>query len=113
MSSKPKPNTHADVKDLLNERNNTHGAFTENARLSQGFENLARTSKNWDLLTDVQKEGLKLDFHKTARFLSGNPNFLDAIKDKMGYNQLMLDEMQQHPDALDVKTVYFSPTKEN
>lgn len=99
------------TKKLLEERGSTHGSFAENARLSQAFENIARTSKNWDLLTDVQKEGLKLDFHKTARFLSGNPKFLDAMRDKIGYDQLILNEMMEDPEALDVKSDYVYPNK--
>lgn len=96
------------TKKLLNERGSTHGAFSENARLSQGFENLARTSKNWDLLTDVQKEALKLDFHKTARLLSGNPFFLDVWKDKIGYIQLAINEIQEDERCLDVKQEYIT-----
>lgn len=103
---KPKPNTHSETKELLNERGTTHGPFSENARLSQGFENLARTGKNWDSLTDVQKESLKLLFHKTARLLSGNAKFIDCPKDMIGYLQLMLDEMKQDPEAIDVKQEY-------
>ena len=99
------------TKDLLQERGSTHGAFSENARLSQGFEDLARTSKNWDTLTAVQKEALKLLFHKTARLLSGNAKFIDCPKDMIGYIQLMLDEMRQDPEAIDVKQEYVSVIK--
>lgn len=91
---------------LLNERGSTHGAFSENARLSQGFEDLARTGKNWDSLTAVQKEALKLLFHKTARLLSGNAKFIDCPKDMIGYIQLMLNEMKEDPEAIDVKQEY-------
>ena len=94
------------TENLLQERGSTHGAFSENARLSQGFEDLARTGKNWDKLTAIQKEGLKLDFHKSARFLSGNPNFIDCIRDRIGYLQLILNELEQMPDVLDVKQEY-------
>lgn len=104
--STPKPNTHTNTKDLLEERGSTHGAFSENARISQALEDVARTGKNWDTLTPVQKEALKLLFHKTARFLSGNPNFIDCPKDMIGYLQLMLDEMKTYPDAIDVKQEY-------
>lgn len=99
------------TKDLLTERGSTHGAFSENARLSQAFENVGRTGKNWDKLTDVQKEGLKLDWHKTARFLSGDVKFLDAIRDRIGYLQLILNEMEQDPEALDVKSNYIKPNE--
>lgn len=100
------------TENLLQERGSTHGAFSENARLSQGFENLARTSKNWESLTDVQKEAMKLKFHKWARFLSGNPKFLDAIRDDLGYGKLMLDEMEKDPEAIDVKQEYIVVNKQ-
>lgn len=97
-----------ETTQLLNERGNTHGPFSENARLSQAFETIARTGRNWDLLTDVQKEGLKLDFHKTARFLSGNHKFIDVLRDKIGYIQLMINELEQMDGVIDVKQEYIT-----
>lgn len=99
------------TKKLLTERGTTHGAFSENARLSQAFENIARTGVNWEQLSDVQKEALKLMFHKVARFLSGNVKFLDNPRDIGGYLQLMLNEMQEDSEALDVRGEYFNPNK--
>lgn len=63
-------------KQIIEQRQSTHGSFAENARLSQGFMKLVATGQNYDKLTDVQREALHMTLHKISRILSGN-NFED------------------------------------
>lgn len=83
--SKPKPNTHNETKDLLNERNETHGPFTENARISQGIKRVMYTSQNWDKMHDVHREALEYIAGKIGRILSGQYDFDDSYDDIAGY----------------------------
>jgi hypothetical protein len=83
--SKPKPNTHSDVKDLLNERNNTHGEFTENARISQGIKRVMETSVNWNIMPDIHREALEYIAGKIGRILSGQYDYDDSWDDISGF----------------------------
>jgi len=76
------------MNPLLNKREKTHGVFREVASMSQSLKELIRSGKNWDKLTDGQKEALEMDASKTARILCGDPNFRDHWDDKAGYSEL-------------------------
>jgi hypothetical protein len=83
--SKPKPNTHGEIKDLLNERNNTHGEFTENARISQGIKRVMETSVNWRIMPDIHRESLEYIAGKIGRILSGQYDYDDSWDDIGGF----------------------------
>lgn len=76
------------TQELLNERGNTHGAFTSNARVAQAIKDAMSTGDNIDLLTDVHKEALSMIAHKMARIVSGDPFFDDHWDDIAGYASL-------------------------
>lgn len=76
------------TNELLEERGKTHGDFTENARLAQQFESIARTGVNYHKMEYIHKEALHMIFHKVARILSGDHTFDDAWDDLAGYAQL-------------------------
>ena len=73
---------------LLTDRERTHGIFKDTASLAQSLKDVMRSSKNWERLSDSQKEALEQDATKTARILSGDFNFRDHWDDKGGYAQL-------------------------
>lgn len=83
--STPKPNKHAEIKDLLNERNNTHGEFTENARISQGIKRVMETSVNWRIMPDIHREALEYIAGKIGRILSGQYDYDDSWDDISGF----------------------------
>lgn len=83
--SKPKPNTHNETKDLLNERNETHGSFIVNSRVSQGLKNVVRAESGYNQLADIHKEALDHMFGKIGRILAGQPTFDDHWDDLGGY----------------------------
>lgn len=74
-----------ETKELLKERNNTHGLFTENARISQDIKDVMRTSVNWDIMHDVHREALEYIAGKIGRILSGQYDFDDSWDDVAGY----------------------------
>lgn len=86
--SKPKPNTHAETKDLLHERNSTHGSFTVNGRVSQKLKEIFRNEPGWNNLDIIHKEAIDHICGKFGRIMSGQPTFDDHWDDISGYAQL-------------------------
>jgi hypothetical protein len=89
----------SDVADTLNERQKSHGDFTDNARVMQALKDVARTGNNWpnpkapalnpvQALTPVQREALDMILHKVGRILTGNPDEPDHWLDIEGYARL-------------------------
>ena len=79
----------SDPKQTIIERPKTHGDFREVARIAQGTIDLWRSSKNWKSLSDSQREVLWMIAHKSARILSGDPNFTDHWHDICGYSMII------------------------
>jgi hypothetical protein len=76
--------------DLIAERRKTHGAFTTNAKISQGLKDFLRKemSEAGVLLTDVQQEALDMICLKISRICSGQAGFHDHWADIAGYAKL-------------------------
>jgi hypothetical protein len=81
----PEPNTHKDTKDLLDERNNTHGAFTDNARVSQLLKEVFRNDEGWQHLNTIHREAIDHICGKFGRIMAGKPDFDDHWDDIAGY----------------------------
>lgn len=79
-----------EVKEILNERQGSHGDFTDNAAIMQALKEVIRQGINWaDRLTPVQREALEMIAHKIGRILTGNPNVHDHWDDIAGYATLV------------------------
>jgi hypothetical protein len=78
---------------ILNEREQTHGAFREVAGYSQAIKQLMRTSRNWDRLDVAQAQALEVVADKVARILCGDPSHLDHWQDGAGYFELVLRDL--------------------
>jgi hypothetical protein len=74
---------------LLNERETTHGAFAENAYVSQAIKDVMREGMNWDSLTCIQREALDYIAGKIGRILAGRANHNDHWDDIAGYAKLV------------------------
>lgn len=74
--------------DVIQEREKTHGDFTETARLAQATKNVWRCGSNWNRLSFRQQEALDLVATKVARILSGDPDCRDHWLDLGGYLKL-------------------------
>jgi hypothetical protein len=76
------------IDALLEEREKTHGPYTEKARIIQELKEIMRGAAGWHALMDVQKESLEMIVHKIGRILSGDPNCADHWDDIAGYAKL-------------------------
>lgn len=74
--------------ELLQERQTTHGEFSDNARLGQALRDFWRGSDHWTMMPDVQKEALDMIACKLSRILSGQSTFADHWADIAGYAEL-------------------------
>ena len=88
--SKPKPSTHTTTEALLDERQTTHGDFTDNARFAQLVKDIMHTDPNWNRLQPIHKESLDYIVMKMSRVLAGDPTFDDVWQDISGYALLPL-----------------------
>lgn len=89
-----------DIQTTLNERQSTHGKFSENASVSQLLKHVLRKQKNWESLTNAQREALEVIAAKIARILCGDPNEPDHWHDIAGYSTLAYKELIECDDAI-------------
>lgn len=83
--SKPKPNTHTDIKELLNERDSTHGSFIVNSRVSQKLKDVFRSEPGWEKLDIIHREAIDHICGKFGRIMAGKPTFDDHWDDIAGF----------------------------
>ena len=76
------------VNEILQERQSTHGTFSESATTVQRLKGIMRATPNWDRLSNAQREALEMIQHKLGRILHGDPNHLDSWADVQGYAKL-------------------------
>lgn len=83
------------IRDILKERQSTHGCFAVGAEIIQRLKFTARnTSSYQDKLTDPQREAVDMILHKVGRILNGNPNEPDHWNDIAGYATLVAEELE-------------------
>lgn len=75
-------------KDVLVERETTHGDFKNNAASAQSLKTTFRLFDGWDRCNPQQRESLDLIATKIGRILAGDPNHEDHWKDIEGYASL-------------------------
>lgn len=92
------------VTEILEERQSTHGTFSEAATTVQRIKVIMRSTPNWDKLSNAQREALEMIQHKIGRILHGDPYLLDSVRDIIGYAQLVYDELESKEGSTDVKT---------
>lgn len=83
-----------EIKQVLQERGKTHGDYKQNADFYDAVMSLYRATPNWDKLSTSMRLTLQMQVHKDARALTGNPFEVDHWVDKIGYNQLVVDELR-------------------
>lgn len=82
------------VEKAMATRPSTHGAFGDNADISQGIKRLIQNGPSYHLLTDTQKEVIDMVAHKLSRIAAGDPSTLDHWVDLAGYSSIAVREMQ-------------------
>jgi Domain of unknown function (DUF6378) len=85
------------TKDLLGEREKTHGSFYQNANIAQTIRWLFREQIGWQTASMRQREALDQIATKLSRILSGQPDFADHWKDIAGYAELAANEERPTP----------------
>ncbi len=81
------------INETLNERQGTHGEFSENVRVIRQFEMIAKGEKGYKRLSPIQQEVFHMIFIKMARILTGDPNHIDDWHDISGYSTLAEREL--------------------
>lgn len=85
-----------DQVTLTGERNNTHGDFADNARVSQTLKNIFRLENNRRLqrgqkaLSFTQMDALDMIAAKIGRILAGDADFPDHWDDIAGYSHIAI-----------------------
>ncbi|AQW87124.1 hypothetical protein CPIN18021_0277 [Campylobacter pinnipediorum subsp. caledonicus] len=82
-----------EVKEILEQREQTHGTFEEQSSISQTLKHtLGKYSYK---LTPQQREAMQMIMHKQARILAGDPNVKDHWVDIAGYATLVAKELKE------------------
>lgn len=86
------------IQEILEERGNRYGEFSEHARITQEIKETLTSGDSWELCTDSQREALEMIAHKLGRIVNGDPTYDDSWVDIIGYSQLVLDEISDEPE---------------
>lgn len=92
--SRPADAPEAGRLGLLVAREQTHGSFADNARVSQSIKRIFRDEPGWGLLTDVEREAMDMIALKFSRILSGKSLELQHWEDVVGYAKLAEEQCQ-------------------
>lgn len=87
------------VNEMLTERENRYGSFTNHASISQALKAVMQDRSGWDRLAADQKEALEMVQHKVARILNGDPNYHDSWLDIAGYATLVANRLEKEDNA--------------
>jgi hypothetical protein len=93
----------SDVSKTLAERQPSHGAFVDQAEISQALSEVMHRTANYRNLTAYQRESLEMIQLKIARILEGDRNHPDHWHDIAGYARLVERELYQERERLTAK----------
>lgn len=77
------------IDETLKQRGSTYGSFEDNADTTQALKRIIQTHPNYNQLRNFQKEAIDMTFHKIARIINGDPNYIDSWHDIVGYVSLV------------------------
>lgn len=77
------------IDETLKQRGSTYGSFEDNADTTQALKRIIQTHPNYNQLRSFQKEAIDMTFHKIARIINGDPNYIDSWHDIVGYVSLV------------------------
>jgi len=89
----------AGIDQTLAERGAVYGDYAAKADFIQRIKAMMRAAPSWMKCTPAMRESLEMDIHKTARILWGDPAYRDNWVDKMGYIQLVVNDLYKAPGA--------------
>lgn len=85
------------IDATLEERGSRYGQFADHARITQNLKRAMADSRNWETLSDPQKEALEMVVHKIGRILNGDPDYVDSWTDVIGYTRLVEKQLIDRP----------------
>ena len=77
------------IDETLQQRGSTYGSFEDNADTTQALKRIIQAHPNYNQLRSFQKEAIDMTFHKIARIINGDPNYIDSWHDIIGYVSLV------------------------
>ena len=83
-----------DVKDTLKDREGKYGSFRDVAKSSQQLQDIIRKGKNFDKLSEVQREAVFMICNKISRMINGDVSYKDNAHDLAGYATLITKELK-------------------
>ena len=83
------------MKNILDEREKTHGPFMTVAAKAQHLKDTIRGGKTWAEMDDIQREALEMIASKIGRILAGNYDEIDHWRDIAGYAELVVRELDR------------------
>lgn len=88
------------ISKTLAERHAQHGAFVDQAEISQALSEVMHRATNYRKLTPYQRESLEMIQLKIARILEGDRNHVDHWHDIAGYATLVERHLRQERERL-------------
>ena len=87
-----------EIREILNERQKTHGDFTLNAQVSQDLKTILtraiQREGNNVCYKPYELEALDMICHKLSRIVAGNHAEPDHWRDLSGYSTLVADRLE-------------------
>jgi len=88
-----------DVNETLDLRGKEYGKFSSHAKISQNLKlSLMQDCSPDARFTNSMAEAIDMIFHKIARIMNGNPEYIDNWHDIQGYARLVEIELQKQVD---------------
>jgi tetrahydromethanopterin S-methyltransferase subunit B len=85
------------IKEILADREKTHGSFDDVAVIAQAIKEIIH--KSCDHLYEDQVEALDMIATKMARILRGNQTYVDSWLDIEGYARLVRERIEKDDTA--------------
>lgn len=73
------------VDQTVKERGGRYGLFIDNAELTQSLMEIIQNHEGYEKLPRIHRETFHMIFHKMARMMCGDHNYLDNVHDIAGY----------------------------
>lgn len=95
------------IDDILTARNQTHGDYRVNARITQDIKGVIQAEAKYHSLPPDMRETLDMIALKIGRILAGDPTVEDHWDDIAGYSRLVSNQLRR-----DKSWVESTPTPE-
>jgi hypothetical protein len=87
-----------EIKDIVDERQATHGDFSDTSFRAQSIKQVIRAGRNYRDLSCCQREALDMMCSKLSRILEGSPNVIDHWADIAGYSECVVRYLERGLD---------------